>query len=124
MDIFFATAELQKECNDFGLLVERYGAVLAPLIRRRLDELYNANNMEEMRALGRSRGQELCREDGPRLRIDIDGTRYLSVEPGDYLPADKDPSDPPSRDEEGKAEEEGRPDFSRIRSVRILGVTA
>ena len=45
MEIVFRTKKFQKECNDFKLLVRRYGEREAKLIRNRLTELAAAENL-------------------------------------------------------------------------------
>jgi hypothetical protein len=51
MKIVFATERLKNECNNQELLVNLYGAERARLLRQRLDELFNAEVLEDMRSL-------------------------------------------------------------------------
>lgn len=51
MIIRFATLELKHECNNLELLVKRLGARRARLLRQRLDELFNASVLEDMRCM-------------------------------------------------------------------------
>lgn len=51
MRLSFATEEFRNECNNQELLVRRYGSERARLLRQRLDELYNAEVLEDMRRM-------------------------------------------------------------------------
>ncbi len=51
MKITFATEAFRNECNNQELLVKRYGPQHAKLLRQRLDELFNAEVLEDMRSL-------------------------------------------------------------------------
>ena len=51
MKIAFATDAFRNECNNHELLVKQYGSRRARLLRRRLDELFNAEVLEDMRRM-------------------------------------------------------------------------
>lgn len=51
MNLLFATESFRNECNNQEQLVKKYGAVRARLIRQRLDELFNAEVLDDMRSL-------------------------------------------------------------------------
>ena len=51
MKISFATEALRNECNNQELLVSRYGQQRARILRQRLDELFNADVLEDMRRM-------------------------------------------------------------------------
>lgn len=51
MKILFANPTLEKECNNQELLVKRLGAHRARVLRQRLDELFNADVMADVRSL-------------------------------------------------------------------------
>jgi hypothetical protein len=51
MNIVFDNDELRLECNNQELLRKRYGGELAKVLRLRLDELFNAQSLDEMRSL-------------------------------------------------------------------------
>ena len=51
MKIVFATDELRKECNNQELLIKRFGPTIARLMRRRLDELFNSEVLEDLRSM-------------------------------------------------------------------------
>ncbi|MDB5049570.1 MAG: putative killer suppression protein HigA [Fibrobacteres bacterium] len=80
MKIVFANEDLRNECNNQDLLVKRYGAELARLLRQRLDELFNAEVLEDMRSLphvsisGSVQG-------GPDLSLDLGGPYRLVFRP-------------------------------------------
>lgn len=51
MNILFDTDELRNECNNQELLAKTYGASRARLIRQRLDEMFNAGVLEDLRSM-------------------------------------------------------------------------
>src|SRR5688572_8236838 len=51
MKLLFATESFRNECNNQEQLVKRYGANRARLVRQRLDELFNAEVLEDVRSL-------------------------------------------------------------------------
>jgi hypothetical protein len=51
MQLTFATEAFRNECNNQDLLVKRHGAVMARLIRQRLDELYNSESLADLLSL-------------------------------------------------------------------------
>lgn len=51
MDILFRTAKLARRCNNDKELVKAYGVQCADLLRRRLDDLEAADNLEVMWSL-------------------------------------------------------------------------
>ena len=51
MKIVFANETMRNDCNNHVLLVKRYGAAPARVLRQRLDELFNAEVLEDMRSL-------------------------------------------------------------------------
>lgn len=71
MDIEFKSKSLQKACNNWDKLVKKYGERRAKLIKRRLDDLRAATNLEEMRFLP-GRCHELAGKLSGKLAIDLD----------------------------------------------------
>jgi hypothetical protein len=75
MNIVFADEELRNECNNQELLTKRYGATRAKLMRQRLDELFNARVLEDMRSMphvsiaGTREGPDLALDLGPPYRL-------------------------------------------------------
>jgi hypothetical protein len=51
MKIVFANEALKNECNNQDLLKKRLGANRARMLRQRLDELFNAEVLADIRAL-------------------------------------------------------------------------
>lgn len=51
MKIVFATEQLKNECNDQERLVKLCGVERARLVRQRLDELFKADVLEDMRSM-------------------------------------------------------------------------
>ena len=108
MDIIFSTANLKKECCDSKLLQRRHGPERAQRIRRRLDELRAANNLEEMRFLPQARCHELHGDRAGQISLDLDHPYRLIIVPA---------HDPvPVRDDGGL-------DWLQITAVRILEIT-
>ena len=72
MKIVFANEELRDECNNQDALKKRYGAERAKLLRQRLDELFNAETLEEMRSM-------------PHVRLisSTDGEATLALDAGE-----------------------------------------
>jgi hypothetical protein len=50
MKILFANEALKNECNNQELLIKRLGANRARVLRQRLDELFNAEVLADLRA--------------------------------------------------------------------------
>lgn len=59
MDILFKTAKLEKECNNENLMIKRFGTKRANLLKRRLNDLYAANVLDDLRHLPQIRCHEL-----------------------------------------------------------------
>lgn len=83
MDIIFKTSKLQKICNDQKQLVRTYGPQMAMLMRRRLDELFAASCLEEMRYLKQTRCHELRGNRAGQLSVDLDHPYRLIFQSAD-----------------------------------------
>jgi hypothetical protein len=87
MKILFATEALKNECNNQDLLVRRLGAHRARLLRQRLDELFNAEVLADIRSLphvgisGQAQG-------GGDLALDLGAPCKLVFRPAGPVPAD------------------------------------
>jgi hypothetical protein len=77
MKIVFANENLRKDCNNQNLLVKRYGAERARVLRQRLDELFNAEVLEDMRSLPHV-SISVSAQGGPDLFLDF-GAPYRLV---------------------------------------------
>lgn len=80
MDIQFEDGELESDCNDFKKLVGKYNTQRAKLIRRRLDDLRAAPNLDAMRMLP-GRCHELIGDRALQLSVDLDGPYRLIFAP-------------------------------------------
>jgi hypothetical protein len=74
MKIVFATEALRNECNNQEQLIKRHGANSARLVRQRLDELFNAEVLADMRSMPHvtliaGEGSALALEVGLRLHL-------------------------------------------------------
>lgn len=76
MDIRFGNVNLAGDCNDFKRLVRKYNTHRAKLIRRRLDDLRAAPNLDAMRYLP-GRCHELKGNREGQISIDLDGPYRL-----------------------------------------------
>ncbi|MBU7582886.1 MAG: killer suppression protein [Nostoc sp. TH1S01] len=106
MDIVFSDRKFEKECNDQKLLKKNHGADRAKRIRRRLDDLRDADVLEDMRNLP-GRCHELLQDRAGQLSLDLDHPYRLIFEPADEpIPTKPD----------------GGLDWNKVTAVRILGV--
>lgn len=81
MDILFQDQKLAKICNDDILLVRKHGSVRATLIRRRLDEMRVADNLEVLRSLPQVKCHELKGNRAGTLAVALDHPYRLIFEP-------------------------------------------
>ena len=87
MKILFANDALKKECNNQEMLVKRLGPYRAKLLRQRLDELFNADVLADIRFLphvgisGPSQG-------GTDLALDLGHPCKLMFRPAGAHPGD------------------------------------
>lgn len=80
MLIAFATDDLRDICNDIKAAKKAYGADGVKKLRRRLDDLAAAPNLEAVRNLP-GRCHELKGDLAGSLGIDLDGGRRLVIRP-------------------------------------------
>lgn len=78
MKLLFATEAFRTECNNQEMLVKRYGGQRARLIRQRLDELFNADVLEDMRSLPHVAIHALA---GGDLGVDVGKPYWLAFRP-------------------------------------------
>ncbi|UWE10194.1 hypothetical protein [Actinacidiphila bryophytorum] len=55
MEISFVDSDLAQACNDDAVRAQRFGPVVAPVLRRRLSELAAAVHLAELRRLPQAR---------------------------------------------------------------------
>ena len=106
MEILFKNRRLEKFCTHQRQLVKQWPPERSKRIRRRLDDLRAAENLNVMRVLP-GRCHELRKIRGLQLSLNLDGPNRLIFEPADNpLPVKAD----------------GGLDWGEVRIVRILGV--
>ncbi len=106
MDIFFHTRKLQKQCSQDSNMRKTWGENRSKKLRRRLDDLKAAGNLEVMRMLP-GRCHELHGDRKGTLSLDLDGQFRLLFKPAD---------------EPVPILEDGGLDWKKIRSICILEV--
>lgn len=103
MKLLFATEAFRTECNNQEMLVKRYGGQRARLIRQRLDELFNADILEDMRSLPHVAIHALADGD---LGVDVGKPYWLAFRPYGSQPG----------------EPAGAEGWKKIDSIQILGL--
>lgn len=81
MDILFREQKLAKMCSNESLLIRKYGPACAKLIKRRLDELRTAENLEVLRFFPQMRCHELKGNREGTLAVDLEHPYRLVFEP-------------------------------------------
>jgi len=90
MDILFHSDKFKEICNNYKKLAREYGEQRAKLIKRRLDDLRAANDLEIMRRLP-GRCHELKGERAGQLSLDLGGPyRLIFVPANDPIPRKQD----------------------------------
>jgi proteic killer suppression protein len=103
----FMSQKLAKIVNDQKLLVREFGERQARLIRRRLDELRDADTLEDLRYLPQARCHELTGNRTGQLSVDLAHPYRLLFTPA---------HEPPP------AKPDGGLDWSRVTAVVVIGV--
>ena len=106
MDINFQNKDFQDECNSYKLLVRHQGHLRAKKIHTRLDDLFAATVLEDMRSLP-GRCHELTGNRKGQLSLDLDHPWRLIFTPDDFPPA---------------ILADGGIDWKNVRSIKILGI--
>lgn len=107
MDIIFKSKKLEKQCNDFRLLVRQHGQARARKLRQRLDDLLAASSLAEVSKLPPARCHELVGDRAGQLSIDLDHPYRLIL-----IPAN-DPT---------PLKEDGGLDWSKVTAIEIQGI--
>ena len=107
MDILFKTKKFEKQCNSQASLVRAYGSRRAKLIRRRLDELWAADSLEDIRPLPQARCHELKGGLGGNLSVDLENPYRLLFRPANEPIPQKDT---------------GGLDWANVTVIEIIGV--
>ena len=106
MDITFSSNKLLEELTDQRVLQRKHGKERAKRIRQRLDDLYAAETLENMRNLP-GRCHELLYDRSGQLSLDLDHPYRLIFEPA---------NDPvPRKSDSGL-------DWTKITAVKVIGV--
>lgn len=71
MNINFKIGKLKKDCHDDKRACKHWGATMANLLRRRLDDLAAAESLEIMRKLPQTRCHELHGDRAGQLSVDL-----------------------------------------------------
>ena len=107
VDIMFANQKFAKIVNDQKQLIREYGDRQARLIRRRLDELRDADMLADLRTLPQVRCHELTGDRAGQLSVDlVHPYRLIFVPANEPMPVKPD----------------GGLDWSRVTAVLIIGV--
>lgn len=107
MDIIFKSKKLEKQCNDYRLLVRQHGQARARKLRQRLDDLLAASSLAEVSKLPPARCHELVGDRAGQLSIDLDHPYRLIL-----IPAN-DPT---------PLKEDGGLDWSKVTAIEIQGI--
>jgi proteic killer suppression protein len=107
MDIIFKSKKLEKQCNDFRILVRQHGQTRARKLRQRLDDLLAASSLAEVSKLPPARCHELVGDRAGQLSIDLDHPYRLIL-----IPAN-DPT---------PLKEDGGLDWSKVTAIEIQGI--
>lgn len=81
MDIVFASDRLRRDCTQDRWMRRAWGAARTGALRRRLDQLAAAQNLEHFRLALHRRCHELKANRAGMLSIDLDGGHRLLIEP-------------------------------------------
>ena len=106
MDILFKERKFKKQCNQQAALLRAQGDRRAQLIRARLDALYGAICLEDLRNVP-GRLHELKGDRKGQLSLDLDHPyRLIFIPDHDPVPSTED----------------GGMDWGRVTAVKILGI--
>lgn len=107
MEISFKTKRLMKVCNDWNKTIRHFGEKQGKILRRRLDDLRAADNLEVMRAPGLGRPEELTQNRKGQISLMLDGPNRLILKP-DHSPL-------PCKDDGGL-------DWKKVTAVTIIEI--
>lgn len=71
MEILFANSKLERDCCESARRNRRFGQKQATLVQRRLDEMYAAATLAELRTLPQVRCHELTGDRKGQLSVDL-----------------------------------------------------
>ena len=106
VDIAFATAKLEKQCNDSKAGVRAFGPKCAKKLRLRLDDMRAARNLEDCRHLP-GRYHELTGDRKGQIAADVEHPKRLIFKPA---------HDPPPKKRDGGL------DWNKVTAVIVLEI--
>jgi proteic killer suppression protein len=107
MDIVFTSDRLRRDCTQDRWMQRSLGAARSKVLRRRLDQLRAAENLEHFRLAFHRGCHELKANRAGLLSVDLDGGHRLLVEPA----SKPRPIKP-----------DGGLDWQRITAIRVVAV--
>lgn len=107
MDVYFRQSKLRKHTQTIASAQREWGERRGKLLRRRLDELAAAANLEMMRRLPGPRCHELTGNLKGRLAVDLDHPYRLFEPANDPVPY----------------KEDGGLDWARVTAITVLEIT-
>ncbi|MFP3929254.1 MAG: type II toxin-antitoxin system RelE/ParE family toxin [Desulfobacteraceae bacterium] len=107
MDLRFKNRRLEKRCNDFTKLVQKYGQNNAKWITRRLNQLSAMPNLAVARKLPQLRCHELEGDRKGQLAVDVRQPFRLVFE------VDQDPV---------PKKEDGGLDWTKVEAIKIIAI--
>src|SRR5262245_8375744 len=107
MEILFKNDRLKRDCTEDRWMRRAWGSNRAKVLRRRLDQLRAADNLEHLRLAFHRRCHELDGDRAEQVSLDLDGGyRVLLLVADNPVPRKSD----------------GGLDWSRVTAVRVMAV--
>lgn len=107
MNIVFKNDHLRRACTEDRWMQRSFGAARARVLRRRLGQLFAAENLAHFGMAMHRRCHELKGDRAGTLSVDLDGGFRLLIEPAD---------------EPRPLKPDGGLDWGRVTAVRVIGV--
>ncbi len=107
MLIVFVSERLCRDCTQNRWMQRAWGSQRSQALRRRLDQLHAAENLEHFRLAFHRRCHELKADRRGTISIDLDGPNRLLIEPAE--------SPKPTKPDGGL-------DWSRVTAIRVVAV--
>ena len=81
MEILFQGRKLEKLCTDDSQRIKKYGPVRAKLLKKRIDDLRDAEDLEVVRLMTQAKCHELTRDRKGTLAVALEHPYRLIFEP-------------------------------------------
>jgi proteic killer suppression protein len=107
MEILFENERLKRDCTQDRWMQRAHGSNRTRVLRRRLDQIRAAGNLEIFRSLFHRRSHELKVDRAGQVSLDLDGAYRLIIAPAEN-PVPRKP--------------DGGLDWPRITAIRIMAV--